>query len=158
MSEWAWLIEVFRLHYQEQLSQNRIAKQLGLPRSPVNSCFLHAIKAGVHWPVNELSLERTLYPGKNRSRSSASPQLQTSITTVPSKLKRRGRRPNFPLAFKLALVEQSMLPGVSTARLAREHGINDNLLFNWRNLYKQGQLGPARTSEPCLLPVEVNAV
>ena len=29
MSERAWLIEVFRLHYQEQLSQNRIAKLLG---------------------------------------------------------------------------------------------------------------------------------
>ena len=61
---------------------------------------------------------------------------------MPSKPKRRGRRPNFLLAFKLALVEQSMQPGVSTARLAREHGINDNLLFNWRNLYKQGRLGP----------------
>nr|WP_232093777.1 MULTISPECIES: transposase [Serratia] len=34
-----------------------------------------------------------------------------------------------------------MQPGVSTARLAREHGINDNLLFNWRNLYKQRRLG-----------------
>ncbi|EOG2476935.1 sigma factor-like helix-turn-helix DNA-binding protein [Serratia marcescens] len=43
MSERAWLFEVFRLHYQEQLSQNRIAKQLGLPRSTVNSCFQRAI-------------------------------------------------------------------------------------------------------------------
>ncbi|QQM79403.1 winged helix-turn-helix transcriptional regulator [Klebsiella quasipneumoniae] len=58
MSERAWLIEVFRLHYQEQLSQNRIAKQLGLSRSTVNSCFQRAIKAGVRWPVNELTLER----------------------------------------------------------------------------------------------------
>jgi len=158
MSERAWLIEVFRLHYQEQLSQNRIAKQLGLPRSTVNSCFQRAGKAGVRWPVNELTLERTLYPGKKRSRSSASPPLQTPITTVPSKPKRRGRRPNFPLAFKLSLVEQSMQPGVSTARLAREHGINDNLLFNWRNLYKQGRLGATIPAEPCLLPVELEDV
>lgn len=158
MSERAWLIEVFRPHYQEQLSQNRIAKHLGLPRSTVNSCFQRAGKAGVRWPVNELTLERTLYPGKKRSRSSASPPLQTPITTVPSKPKRRGRRPNFPLAFKLALVEQSMQPGVSTARLAREHGINDNLLFNWRNLYKQGRLGAILPAEPCLLPVELDDV
>ncbi|MBO1811301.1 transposase [Serratia ureilytica] len=158
MSERAWLVEVFRLHYQEQLSQNRIAKQLGLPRSTVNSCFQRAGKAGVRWPVNELTLERTLYPGKKRSRSSASPPLQTPVTTVPSKPKRRGRRPNFPLAFKLALVEQSMQPGVSTARLAREHGINDNLLFNWRNLYKQGRLGAIIPAEPCLLPVELDDV
>jgi len=73
MSERAWLIEVFRLHYQEQLSQNRIAKQLGLPRSTVNSCFQRATRAGVRWPVNELTLERSLYPGKKRSRPSASP-------------------------------------------------------------------------------------
>ncbi len=46
MSERAWLIEVFRLHYQEQLSQNRIGKQLGLLSSTVNSCFQRAIKAG----------------------------------------------------------------------------------------------------------------
>ncbi|TPW51386.1 transposase [Serratia sp. SRS-8-S-2018] len=158
MSERAWLFEVFRLHYQEQLSQNRIAKQLGLPRSTVNSCFQRAIKAGVRWPVNELTLERTLYPGKKRSWSPTSPPLQTLITAVPSKPKRRGRRPNFPLAFKLALVEQSMQPGVSTARLAREHGINDNLLFNWRNLYKQGRLGTPLPAEPCLLPVELDNV
>nr|SAY46366.1 IS2 repressor TnpA [Serratia marcescens] len=155
MSERAWLVEVFRLHYQEQLSQNRIAKQLGLPRSTVNSCFQRAGKAGVRWPVNELTLERTLYPGKKRSRSSASPPQQTLITTVPSKPKRRGRRPNFPLAFKLALVEQSIQPGVSTARLAREHGINDNLLFNWRILYKQERLGATLPAELCLLPVEL---
>lgn len=70
----------------------------------------------------------------------------------------RGRRPNFPLAFKLPLVEQSMQPGVSTARLVREHGINDNLLFNWRNLYKQGRLGATLPAEPCLLPVELEDV
>jgi len=156
MSERAWLLEVFRLHYQERLSQNRIAKQLGLPRSTINSCFQRAIKAGVRWPVNEMTLERTLYPGKKRSRSSASPPRQAPITAVPSNPKRRGRRPNFPLAFKLALVEQSMQSGVSTARLAREHGINDNLLFNWRNLYKQGRLGTPLPAEPCLLPVELD--
>ncbi|EOT1929375.1 transposase [Serratia marcescens] len=104
-------------------------------------------------PRRDHQLERTLYPGKKRSRSSTSPPLQTPITTVPSKSKRRGRRPNLPLAFKLALVE--MQPGVSTARLAREHGINNNLLFNWRNLYKQGHLGTPLPVEPCLLPVEL---
>lgn len=61
MSERAWLIEVFRLHHQEQLSQNRIAKQLGLPRSMINSCFQRAGKAGVRRPVNEPTLERPLY-------------------------------------------------------------------------------------------------
>lgn len=153
MSERAWLFEVFRLHYQEQLSQNRIAKQLVLPRSTVNSCFQRAIKAGVRWPVNELTLERTLYPGKKRSRSPASAPLQTPITAVPSKPKRRGRRPNFPLAFKLALVEQSMQPGVSTARLAREHGINDNLFSTGATFTSRGA-----SARPFLLPVELEDI
>lgn len=51
------------------------------------------------------------------------------------------RRPNFPLDFKINLVEQALQPGVSIAKLAREHGINDNLLFNWRRLYLQGKFG-----------------
>lgn len=55
MRERAWLIEVFRLHYQEQLSQNRIAKHLGLPRSTVNSCFQCAGKAGVRWIIHSRS-------------------------------------------------------------------------------------------------------
>ncbi len=33
-----------------------------------------------------------------------------------------------------------MQPDANVARLAREHGINDNMLFNWRHQYKQGKL------------------
>ncbi len=51
------------------------------------------------------------------------------------------RRPNFPLDFKINLVEQALQPGVSIAKLARDNGINDNLLFNWRQLYRQGKFG-----------------
>jgi len=49
----------------------------------------------------------------------------TQIPPKPSK-----HRPNFPLDFKINLVEQALQPCVSIAKLAREHGINDNLLFN----------------------------
>ncbi len=51
------------------------------------------------------------------------------------------RRPNFPLDFKINLVELALQPGVSIAKLARDNGINDNLLFNWRQLYRQGKFG-----------------
>lgn len=57
----------------------------------------------------------------------------------PSKSSRR--RPNFPLDFKINLVEQSLQLGVSIAQLARANGINDNLLFDWRQLYRQGKFG-----------------
>ncbi len=84
MSERVWLIEVFRLHYQERLSQNRIAKRLGLPRTTVNSCFLRAARVGVHWPINELTLERTLYPGKKRYQHPAPPPAQSLALPLPA--------------------------------------------------------------------------
>jgi transposase len=70
--------------------------------------------------------------------------------------RKRPRRPSFPHDFKIALVEQSMQPGVSAAQLARENNINDNLLFNWRRLYQQGLLA-ARTDAPVMLPVTLAA-
>ena len=35
---------------------------------------------------------------------------------------------------KQELVERSLEPGASVAAIAQEHGINANLLFNWRRL------------------------
>jgi len=37
---------------------------------------------------------------------------------------------------KRALVEMSLQPGISVARLAREHGVNANQVFSWRKLYR----------------------
>ena len=38
-------------------------------------------------------------------------------------------------AFKRELVERSLQPGASVSALAQEHGVNANLLFNWRRLH-----------------------
>lgn len=46
-----------------------------------------------------------------------------------------------------------MQPGACVAQLAREHGVNDNLVFNWRNLHRQGLLTPG--SRATLIPVTV---
>ena len=40
---------------------------------------------------------------------------------------------------KQALVERSLEPGASVAAIAQEHGINANLLFNWRRLHLRAQ-------------------
>ncbi len=49
-----------------------------------------------------------------------------------------------------------MQPGVSVARLAREHGVNANQVFSWRKLYEAGQLvGGAAAPGSELLPVVV---
>jgi transposase len=52
------------------------------------------------------------------------------------------------------VVEATFAPGASIARIAREHGLNANLLFNWRYQFRLGRLGPA-LSAPALLPVEL---
>ncbi|HGB4252971.1 TPA: transposase [Salmonella enterica subsp. enterica serovar Virchow] len=40
----------------------------------------------------------------------------------------RKKSPNYPVEFKIKMVELSHRPEISVAQLAREHGINDNLL------------------------------
>ncbi|EPD6564014.1 transposase, partial [Escherichia coli] len=64
-------------------------------------------------------------------------------------VKKRPRRPNFPYEFKIALVEQSLQPGACVAQIARENGINDNMLFNWRHQYLNGLL-PSGKNMPAL--------
>ena len=60
---------------------------------------------------------------------------------------------------KRDLVERSLRTGASVSALAQEHGINANLLFNWRRLHLQAQnldtvVAPA-APVPTLLPVTV---
>ena len=64
------------------------------------------------------------------------------------------RRTRYSLEFKHRLVQASFAPGASIARLAREHGLNANQLFNWRYQYRKGQLGPVSPS-PLILTVDI---
>lgn len=47
-----------------------------------------------------------------------------------------------------------MVAGASVALVARAHGVNANLVFNWRRLYRVGRLGGGKSK---LLPVRVVA-
>ena len=72
-----------------------------------------------------------------------------------------GRRPHrtYSLEFKRQVVQEALEPGTSVAAVARQHGLNDNLLFAWRLLYQQGKLGvPAPQALAELLPVSVSDV
>jgi transposase len=51
-----------------------------------------------------------------------------------------------------AIVEETLWPGASVARVARAHGVNANQVFHWRSLYRRGMLGGATAA---LLPVTV---
>jgi transposase len=57
---------------------------------------------------------------------------------------------------KQELVDRSLEPGASVAAIAQEHGINANLLFNWRRLRLRKE-APAveEAAPPTLLPVKV---
>jgi len=51
---------------------------------------------------------------------------------------------------KRLIVEQTLEPGASVARVAQAHGVNPNVVFQWRREYRDGKL-----AEPGLMPVLV---
>lgn len=64
-------------------------------------------------------------------------------------------------SFKACLVEQTLQPGASVAVIARNNGINANLLFKWRRDHRRQTIGasmPAASAPTVLLPVHVEPV
>jgi transposase len=53
------------------------------------------------------------------------------------------------------IVEETLVPGASVARVARRHDVNANQIFYWRKLYREGRLGISIATP--LLPVKVKA-
>ena len=70
----------------------------------------------------------------------------------------RKGRPNHSEEFRRRLAAAACEPGVSVSKLAREHGINANMLFTWRRRYQAQQqqeaavLLPVTVEQPALLP------
>ncbi|WP_348269685.1 transposase [Edaphobacter paludis] len=58
-------------------------------------------------------------------------------------------------AEKRLIVEQALEPGASVARVARAHGLNANVVFNWRRLYSEGKLTVETAHAMKLLPVSI---
>ena len=73
------------------------------------------------------------------------------------KLSSRKGRPNYPIEFKRRLAAAACEVEKSASRLAREHGVNANLLFKWRRLYRAGALGGPGDDQTVLLPVTLAA-
>ncbi|EAA3660648.1 transposase [Salmonella enterica] len=75
---------------------------------------------------------------------------------------RKEPRKNYSNDFKLRMVELASRPGACVAQIARENGINDNVIFKWLRLWQdEGRISrrlPATvesSSSPMMLPVEV---
>ena len=71
--------------------------------------------------------------------------------TQPVTTKRQYRS----LEEKRRIVQEALAEGASVARVARAHGVNANLVFNWCRLYRAGRLGLREQAK--LLPVRVAA-
>jgi transposase len=58
---------------------------------------------------------------------------------------------------KRRIVEATLVPGASIARVAREHGVNANQVFQWRHEYRKGAQWSGKLATAKLLPVTVTA-
>jgi len=76
-----------------------------------------------------------------------------AVEAVAYSLKRLRRTPEE----KRRIVEATFVPGPSIARVAREHGVNANQVFQWRYEYRKGTLGVRQQGQTRLMPVTVTA-
>ena len=76
-----------------------------------------------------------------------------AVESVAASRKRLRRTPEE----KRRIVEATFVPGASIARVAREHGVNANQVFQWRYEYRKGTLGVRQQAQSKLLPVTVAA-
>ncbi|MBE5254239.1 IS66-like element accessory protein TnpA [Mixta mediterraneensis] len=147
-----WIFTALSLRFNEALTYREIAEQLNLSSSAIHKMFTRFRRTGINWPLSEEytpeRLEEELYAFN----------LETNLPV-------KKRRPDWPLEFKIRMAELTLQPDACVAQIAREHGINDNLLFNWRNLHRQGLLDPANratlipvTMEPVVTPPRQNGV
>ena len=69
----------------------------------------------------------------------------------PTQANRRHRSPEL----KRQIVEETLAPGASVARVARAHGVNANQVFAWPRQYRQRLLESGKRGTPGLLAVRV---
>jgi transposase len=68
-----------------------------------------------------------------------------------------GRRRRWTAGEKMAMVRETLEPGVSVSLVARRHGVNPNQLFHWRKLYQTGSLMSVAAGEPVVPASELAA-
>jgi transposase len=73
----------------------------------------------------------------------------------PSSARKTGKRRSYDAAFKRHLVELSLVPGASVARIALDHRLNANILFKWRRSQLRMLARSATKPTAGLLPVTV---
>ena len=82
--------------------------------------------------------------------------MDTNLKAVVA-AERRGAYRHHPLALKRSIVEETLQPGASVARIDRQHGINANHVFLWRKANREGLL-PESKSTLLLVTVALSMV
>jgi transposase len=62
------------------------------------------------------------------------------------------------VAEKRGIVEETLEPGASVARVAQRHAVNANQVFHWRRPYSKGLLCEKGAGSMRLLPVAISDV
>ncbi len=144
----SYLPDALRLRFEDKLTIRAIAQRLGLSHSTIHTLFQRFIASGIAWPlpdsVSLAQLDAILYA--NRKKELTEPQISEGTW-------RKERRASYSREFKVRLAKQALQPGAVVARIAREHGINDNLLFKWKSQYEDGLLSDDDIQECMPVPV-----
>ena len=80
--------------------------------------------------------------------------MDTNIASQKNAKRPRYRR--HATEFKRAIVIESLKPGASVSRLARQHDLNANQIFAWRKAYREGLYG--KPEAVTLFPVTISEV
>ncbi|MBZ5657765.1 MAG: transposase [Acidobacteriia bacterium] len=80
---------------------------------------------------------------------------QATVTSRDREGSVAAQRQRRSIAEKRRIVEETLAPGASVAKVARAHGVNANQVFGWRRLYLAGRLGEQKPGIK-LLPVRVS--
>jgi transposase len=80
---------------------------------------------------------------------------QATVTSRDQEGSVAAQRLRRSIAEKRRIVEETLAPGASVAKVARAHGVNANQVFGWRRLYLAGRLGEQKPGIK-LLPVRVS--
>jgi transposase len=65
------------------------------------------------------------------------------------------RRRRFSTELKLAIVAETMQPGMSISYVARQHGLSPSLVFRWRRLMSEGGKEAVRADDDVVAASEV---
>lgn len=68
------------------------------------------------------------------------------------------RRRRFPTDLKLAVVAETMQPGMSVSYVARRHGLSPSPVFRWRQLLSEGGKEAVRADDEVVAASEVRCL